>query len=96
MRAVGWAFDGGDYFLQRHANLVANFVRTQGVAGNWQWLGLHANRCGHSLLLCAALVVPPGVLTDLEFYELRYSGQAASAVRGFREPFSSTHHHGER
>ena len=25
-----------------------------------------------------------GVLTDLEFYELRYSGKAASAVRGFR------------
>ena len=25
-----------------------------------------------------------GVLTDLEFYEIRYSGKAASVVRGFR------------
>ncbi len=28
-----------------------------------------------------------GVLTDLEFYELRYTGRAASFVRGFRAIF---------
>src|SRR4029453_2887059 len=32
----------------------------------------------------ARLWRPPGVLTDLEFYEIRYSGTAASVVRGSR------------
>jgi SSS family solute:Na+ symporter len=64
-------------------NLVTNMVRTQGVADNWLWW---------SFLLTGMLTVffyakmwrRSGVLTDLEFYEIRYAGKAAAFVRGFR------------
>jgi SSS family solute:Na+ symporter len=64
-------------------NLVTNMVRENGVSDNWLWW---------SFLLTGMLTVffyarmwrRSGVLTDLEFYELRYSGRAASLVRGFR------------
>src|SRR5438445_759646 len=64
-------------------NLVTNMVRQSGVAENWLWW---------SFLLTGMLTVffyarlwrRSNVLTDLEFYELRYSGKAASFVRGFR------------
>ena len=64
-------------------NLVANFVRTQGVAGNWQWWAFTLTGVA-TVFFYARLWRRSGVLTDLEFYELRYSGKAASAVRGFR------------
>src|SRR6187455_2905210 len=64
-------------------NLVANFVRTQGVAGNWQWWAFTLTGVA-TVFFFARLWRRSGVLTDLEFYELRYSGKAASAVRGFR------------
>src|SRR5213594_4870271 len=64
-------------------NLVTNMVRESGVAENWLWW---------SFLLTGMLTVffyarlwrRSNVLTDLEFYELRYSGKAAGFVRGFR------------
>src|SRR2546427_5555566 len=64
-------------------NLVTNMVREKGVSDNWLWW---------SFLLTGMLTVffyarmwrRSGVLTDLEFYELRYSGEAAGFVRGFR------------
>ena len=64
-------------------NLVTNLVREHGVANNWAWW---------SFLLTGMLTVffyarlwrRSGVLTDLEFYELRYAGGPASFVRGFR------------
>ncbi|MDQ3950696.1 MAG: Na+:solute symporter, partial [Gemmatimonadota bacterium] len=64
-------------------NLVTNLVRERGVANNWAWW---------SFLLTGMLTVffyarlwrRSGVLTDLEFYEIRYSGRAATFVRGFR------------
>jgi Na+/proline symporter len=64
-------------------NLVANFVRTQGVSGNWQWWAFTLTGVA-TVFFYAQLWRRSGVLTDLEFYELRYSGKAASAVRGFR------------
>src|SRR5579863_10040780 len=64
-------------------NLVANFVRTQGVAGNWQWWAFTLTGVA-TVFFYARLWRRSGVLTDLEFYEQRYSGKAASAVRGFR------------
>jgi Na+/proline symporter len=64
-------------------NLVTNFVRTQGVAGNWQWWAFTLTGVA-TVFFYARLWRRSGVLTDLEFYELRYSGPAASAVRGFR------------
>ena len=64
-------------------NLVANFVRTQGVAGNWQWWAFTLTGVS-TVFFYARLWRRSGVLTDLEFYEVRYSGPAAKAVRGFR------------
>jgi Na+/proline symporter len=63
--------------------LVAGIVRKDGISGNWVWW---------SFLLTGMLTVffysklwrRTGIKTDLEFYELRYSGKSASFLRGFR------------
>src|ERR1041384_6813756 len=86
-RSVPWWLAGismvATTFSSDTPNLVANFVRTQGVAGNWQW-GAFTLTGVATVFFYARLWRRSGVLTDLEFYELRYSGAAASAVRGFR------------
>ncbi len=64
-------------------NLVTNFVRTGGVASNWQWWAFLLTGVA-TVFFYARLWRRSGVLTDLEFYELRYSGKAAAFVRGFR------------
>ncbi|MBS1859320.1 MAG: Na+:solute symporter [Acidobacteria bacterium] len=86
-RSVPWWLAGismvATTFSSDTPNLVANFVRTQGVAGNWQWWAFTMTGVS-TVFFYARLWRRSGVLTDLEFYELRYSGKAASAVRGFR------------
>ncbi len=86
-RSVPWWLAGlsmvATTFSSDTPNLVANFVRTQGVAGNWQWWAFTLTGVA-TVFFYARLWRRSGVLTDLEFYELRYSGTAASAVRGFR------------
>src|SRR5664279_5017006 len=67
-------------------NLVANFVRTEGVAGNWRWWAFTLTGVS-TVFFYARMWRRSGVLTDLEFYELRYSGKAAGAVRGFRSVY---------
>ena len=64
-------------------NLVTNFVRTKGVAANWEWWAFLLTGMA-TVFFFAKLWRRSGVLTDLEFYELRYSGRPASFVRGFR------------
>ena len=64
-------------------NLVTNFVRTDGVAGNWRWWAFLLTGM-MTVFFYARLWRRSGVLTDLEFYELRYSGKPAAVVRGFR------------
>ena len=64
-------------------NLVTNFVRTRGVAANWEWWAFLLTGMA-TVFFFARLWRRSGVLTDLEFYELRYSGRPASFVRGFR------------
>ena len=64
-------------------NLVTNFVRTGGVASNWQWWAFLLTGM-MTVFFFARLWRRSGVLTDLEFYEIRYSGRAARLVRGFR------------
>lgn len=64
-------------------NFVAGVIREDGVFGNWIWW---------SFLLTGILTVffyarlwrRSGITTDLEFYELRYSGKSAAFLRGFR------------
>ena len=64
-------------------NLVTNFVREKGVANNWAWWAFPLTGMA-TVFFYARLWRRSGVLTDLEFYELRYSGKAATLVRGFR------------
>ncbi len=64
-------------------NLVTNLVRDGGVAENWVWWSFLLTGMA-TVFFYARLWRRSGVLTDLEFYELRYSGRAASFVRGFR------------
>jgi Na+/proline symporter len=89
-RSVPWWLAGlsmvATTFSSDTPNLVANFVRTQGVAGNWQWWAFTLTGVA-TVFFYARLWRRSGVLTDLEFYELRYSGKAASAVRGFRSVY---------
>ncbi|MEO8657442.1 MAG: Na+:solute symporter, partial [Bryobacteraceae bacterium] len=86
-RSVPWWLAGismvATTFSSDTPNLVANFVRTQGVAGNWQWWAFTLTGVS-TVFFYARLWRRSNVLTDLEFYELRYSGKAATAVRGFR------------
>jgi SSS family solute:Na+ symporter len=64
-------------------NLVTNLVRNQGVANNWQWWAFLLTGMA-TVFFYARLWRRSGVLTDLEFYEIRYSGATAKFVRGFR------------
>jgi SSS family solute:Na+ symporter len=64
-------------------NLVTNFVREKGVANNWQWWAFLLTGMA-TVFFYAKMWRRSRVLTDLEFYEIRYSGEAASVVRGFR------------
>lgn len=64
-------------------NLVTNLVREKGVSNNWVWWSFLLTGMA-TVFFYARLWRRTGVLTDLEFYELRYSGREASLVRGFR------------
>ncbi len=64
-------------------NFVTNLIRTEGVSSNWQWWAFALTGMS-TVFFFARLWRRSGVLTDLEFYELRYSGKAARRVRGFR------------
>src|SRR5919197_3641699 len=64
-------------------NLVTNFVRLNGVANNWAWWAFLLTGMA-TVFFYARLWRRSRVLTDLEFYEIRYSGGPAKFVRGFR------------
>ena len=64
-------------------NLVTDIVRQNGVSGNWVWwifllTGLL------TVFVYAKLWRRSGVSTDMEFYDLRYSGAPGRFLRGFR------------
>src|SRR6187455_70293 len=86
-RAVPWWLAGlsmvATTFSADTPNLVTDIVRRNGVAGNWVWWAFVLTGVA-TVFFYARLWRRSGVLTDLEFYEIRYSGQAARAVRGFR------------
>jgi len=86
-RSVPWWLAGlsmvATTFSSDTPNWVTQQVRQYGVAGNWQWWGFVLTGVS-TVFFFARLWRRSGVMTDLEFYELRYSGKAASVVRGFR------------
>ena len=64
-------------------NLVTDITRTGGVGANWVWWAFLLTGM-LTVFVYAALWRRSGVVTDVEFYELRYSGRAAAFLRGFR------------
>jgi len=64
-------------------NLVTDIVRKNGIAGNWVWWAFLLTGM-MTVFIYARLWRRSGILTDLEFYELRYSGKPAAFLRGFR------------
>ncbi len=64
-------------------NLVTDIVRKNGVAGNWDWWAFLITGM-MTVFIYAKLWRRSGIMTDLEFYELRYSGKEAAFLRGFR------------
>ena len=64
-------------------NLVTDLVRGHGVFGNWAWWCFLPTGMT-TVFLYAKLWRRLGAVTDMEFYEIRYSGRAATFLRGFR------------
>jgi solute:Na+ symporter, SSS family len=64
-------------------NLVTDIVRQNGVAGNWVWWAFLLTGM-LTVFVYAKLWRRAGVMTDLEFYEIRYGGRPAAFLRGFR------------
>src|SRR5690242_7242213 len=89
-RSVPWWLAGlsmvATTFSSDTPNLVTDIVRRQGVAGNWCWWAFTLTGIA-TVFFYARLWRRSGVLTDLEFYEIRYSGAAARIVRGFRSVY---------
>ena len=64
-------------------NLVTDFVRKSGVSANWGWWAFLLTGL-LTVFVYAKLWRRSEVLTDLEFYDLRYGGKPAHFLRGFR------------
>src|SRR5687768_17812377 len=80
-RSVPWWLAGlsmvATTFSSDTPNLVTDIVRTKGVAGNWVWWAFVLTGVA-TVFFYARLWRRSGVMTDLELYEMRYSGKAAS------------------
>src|SRR5438128_1115322 len=63
--------------------VVTGLVYTQGVAGNWLWWAFLLSGM-MTVFLFARLWRRSGLLTDVQFAEMRYSGKPAAFLRGFR------------
>jgi len=89
-RAVPWWLAGlsmvATTFSSDTPNLVTDIVRRNGVAGNWVWWAFTLTGVA-TVFFYARMWRRSEVLTDLEFYEIRYSGKAAGFVRGFRSVY---------
>ena len=63
--------------------VVTGLVYRNGVAGNWIWWSMLPAGI-MTVFLFARLWVRAGLLTDVEFAEIRYAGEPAAFLRGFR------------
>ena len=65
------------------ANFFTEVIRRDGMSGNWvMWAFILTGLL--TVFVYAKLWVKSGVTTDIEFYELRYSGRPAAFLRAFR------------
>src|SRR3954447_13848504 len=62
---------------------VTGMVARNGIAGNWLWWNMVASGM-LTVFFYARLWRRSGVMTDIEFSEIRYSGGPAAFLRGFR------------
>jgi Na+/proline symporter len=62
---------------------VTGMVAKGGIAGNWLWWCFVASGM-MTVFFYARLWRRSGVMTDIEFSEIRYSGRPAAFLRGFR------------
>jgi len=62
---------------------VTGFVAKNGIAGNWLWWNMLASGM-LTVFFYARLWRRSGVMTDIEFAEIRYAGPPAAFLRGFR------------
>ncbi|MCF7796731.1 MAG: Na+:solute symporter [Lentisphaeria bacterium] len=62
---------------------VTELVAKNGIAGNWLWWNMLIGAM-LTVFFFARLWRRSGVMTDVEFIELRYSGKPAAVLRGFR------------
>src|SRR6187399_1074126 len=62
---------------------VTGMVARNGIAGNWLWWNFVASGM-LTVFFYARLWRRSGVMTDVEFAEIRYAGKPAAFLRGFR------------
>ncbi len=65
------------------ANMFTEFIRNSGLSENWKWWAFLLTGM-LTVFVYSKLWVRSGAKSDIEFYELRYSGRAAAFLRGFR------------
>src|SRR2546425_1505258 len=63
--------------------VVTGLVARKGIGGNWLWWNLLAGGM-LTVFFYARLWRRAGVMTDIEYYELRYAGPQDACLRGFR------------
>src|ERR1700678_4043232 len=86
-RTVSWWLAGTSMVATTFAAdtplLVAGLVYTQGIAGNWIWWAFLPSGM-MTVFLFARLWRRSGLMTDVQFAEMRYDGKPAAFLRGFR------------
>src|SRR5579885_391206 len=86
-RSVSWWLAGTSMVATTYAAdtplVVTGLVYTQGVAGNWLWWSFLLSGM-MTVFLFARLWRRSGLLTDVQFAEMRYTGKPAAFLRGFR------------
>src|SRR5271168_371992 len=66
--------------------VVTGLVYQYGIAGNWLWWSMAMSGL-LTVFFFARLWRRAGVITDMEFVELRYAGKPAAFLRGFRAAY---------
>ena len=86
-RSVSWWLAGTSMVATTFAAdtplAVTGLVASYGIAGNWLWWNMLMSGM-LTVFLYARLWRRAGVLTDVEFAEIRYAGKPAAFLRGFR------------
>src|SRR5271154_236557 len=86
-RKVSWWLAGTSMVATTFAAdtplVVAGLVYSQGIAGNWIWWAFLLSGM-MTVFFFARLWRRSGLMTDVQFAEIRYAGKPAAFLRGFR------------